>query len=56
MPLESRDLREFLDYWMLLQRAKGLHDRLVHKWTDGKPEPMTVPRWSILRNLLDWDD
>ena len=51
LPPESHDLREFLDYWMQLQRANGLHDRLVHKWIDGKPEPLTVPRWSVLRNV-----
>jgi ABC-type amino acid transport substrate-binding protein len=55
LPPKSHDLREFLDYWMQLQRANGLHDRLVHKWIDGKPEPMTVPRWSILRNVLGWE-
>jgi len=56
LPPESHDLREFLDYWMQLQRANGLHDRLVHKWIDGKPEPLTVPRWSVLRNVLGWED
>jgi len=56
LPPESHDLREFVDYWMQLQRANGLHDRLVRKWIDGKPEPLTAPRWSILRNVLGWED
>ena len=54
MPQGSEDLREFLNYWLVLQRANGLHDRLVHKWIDGKPEPSTVPRWSIARDVFGW--
>ena len=55
MPKGSEDLREFLNYWMRLQHANGLHDRLARKWIDGKPDPATEPRWSILRDVLGWD-
>ncbi len=54
MPKGSEDLREFLNYWMRLQTANGLHDRLKEKWIDGNPESSTGPRWSILRNVLGW--
>jgi Na+/H+-dicarboxylate symporter len=55
MPQGSEDLREFLNYWMRLQNANGLHDRLKEKWIDGNPESSTGPRWSIVRDVLGWE-
>ncbi len=54
MPENSTRFRRFLDYWLMLQRTNGFHDRLVRLWIDGKPEPKQAPRWSILRNVLGW--
>jgi len=56
MPKGSEDLREFLNYWTRLQYANGLHDRLAQKWISGQPQSSNAPRWSVLRNVLGWDD
>jgi Na+/H+-dicarboxylate symporter/ABC-type amino acid transport substrate-binding protein len=54
MPPDAVDLRQFVDYWMRLQRANGFHDRLVDRWIHGKPDPVQTPRWSIARDVLGW--
>ncbi len=53
---DAVDLRRFVDYWLHLQRASGFHQRQVDHWIDGLVPKSTKPRWSILRNVLGWDD
>jgi Na+/H+-dicarboxylate symporter/ABC-type amino acid transport substrate-binding protein len=54
MPDNAGQLREFLNYWMRLQRINGFHERMARQWIDGKPETKLQPRWSIARNVLGW--
>lgn len=54
LPDDTGQFREFLKYWLRLQRVNGFHDRIVSQWIDGKPEKKEQPRWSIARNVLGW--
>lgn len=55
IPRGAHKLRQFLDYWLRLQRVNGFHDRMVRHWLDGQPEPKKTPRWSLLGYLVGWE-
>ena len=54
IPQGAHELRQFLDYWLRLQRVNGFHDRMVRHWLDGEPESKKRPRWSLLGYLTGW--
>ncbi len=54
MQADALEFRDYLDYWLKLQEVNGFNERMVEKWIDGKPDAERTPRWSILRDVLDW--
>ena len=54
MPEGEHQFRQFVNYWLRLQRLNGFHERMVQTWLHGKPETERQPRWSIMRNVLGW--
>jgi proton glutamate symport protein len=56
MQADALELRDYLDYWLKLQEVNGFRQRMVRKWIDGEPDEEDEPRWSILRNVLGWQD
>lgn len=55
IPRGTPELRQYLNYWLRLQRVNGFHDRMVKLWLDGKPETTRKPRWSLLGYLIGWE-
>lgn len=54
MPGDARQRRQFLDYWLRLQRLSGFDQRMERLWIDGKLDNTQQPRWSSIRNVLGW--
>ncbi|MEM9683148.1 MAG: cation:dicarboxylase symporter family transporter [Pseudomonadota bacterium] len=55
IPRGTPELRQYLNYWLRLQRVNGFHDRMVRLWLDGKAELAHKPRWSLLGYLIGWE-
>lgn len=55
IPPGGEDFRRYLDYWLVLQRENGFHDRMVEKWIKANPTLERPPRWSVLRNVFGLD-
>jgi len=56
MPPGSEEMVHFVNYWLELRRADGLHTRAVDYWLHGQPRGAATPRWSVVRNVLGWRD
>jgi proton glutamate symport protein len=56
MPPGSEVMVHFVNYWLELRRADGARAREVDYWILGRPRAAAVPRWSIVRNVLHWED
>jgi Na+/H+-dicarboxylate symporter len=54
MPLGDSDFGGFVDDWLKLKKTSGLITTLYDKWILGKSEEQKKPRWSIIRNVLNW--
>jgi len=54
LPLEERELTEFVNTWITLKKKDGTMNRLFAYWIQGKEAGRQEPRWSIIRNLLHW--
>jgi ABC-type amino acid transport substrate-binding protein len=54
MPLGDSDFGDFVDDWLELKKTSGLINTLYDKWILGKSEEQKKPRWSIIRNVLNW--
>jgi Na+/H+-dicarboxylate symporter/ABC-type amino acid transport substrate-binding protein len=52
----STDLLMYLDTWLLNAKANGTIDGLYRYWMLGQVKETQPPRWSIIRNVLDWVD
>ena len=48
----ASDLANFIDDWLVIQRASGTVQRAYDYWALGRGAERKEPRWSILRNLL----
>jgi len=46
----------FVNYWLELRRADGMRARETNYWILGRPRGVAAPRWSIVRNVLHWQD
>lgn len=48
----------YLDQWLELKKSQGFTDRQYALWIKGKTEIAvpSEPRWSVLRNVLHWDE
>jgi proton glutamate symport protein len=56
MQADALEFRDYLDYRLKLQEVNGFNQGMVHKWINGKPDAKGKPRWSILRDVLGWQD
>jgi Na+/H+-dicarboxylate symporter len=56
MPADALQFSEFIDNWLRLQRASGFHERMVRQWIEGRPDLKATPRWSILKDVLGWQN
>lgn len=56
MPRGSEVMMHFVNYWQELRRADGMRAREVDYWILGRPRAVPAPRWSVVRNVLHWQD
>jgi len=56
MPPGSEAMVHFVNYWLELRRADGLRAREVDYWILGRPRAAAAPRWSIMHNVLHWQE
>ncbi len=47
---------EVMSNWVDLQRLDGTIDKLFEYWVLGRPAHAEGPRWSIIRDVLQWVD
>ncbi|MGH6623151.1 MAG: substrate-binding periplasmic protein, partial [Burkholderiaceae bacterium] len=52
---DDRELAEFVDRWLVLQKSSGAIQQAYDYWVMGKGTEQRRPRWSILRNVLGWN-
>ena len=57
-PVARRDqeLAQFVNTWVELKRRDGTIEALYGHWILGKQADKRQPRWSIMRNLLHWEE
>ena len=53
---EDNEMDEFIDHWVLLKQHDGTTERAFEHWILGKGGEKRVPRWSVVRNVLEWVD
>ncbi len=56
LPLGSQDLLRVVDAWLLEAEQTGVIDELRDYWVSGKIEQTKPPRWSVIRDVLNWVD
>ena len=44
----------FVNAWLLIKKTEGELDRFYDKWILGKSEQEKQPRWSVIRDVLQW--
>jgi proton glutamate symport protein len=55
--LGDPDFVTYLNRWILLKQRDRTIERLFAYWFEGKAPPgASPPRWSVLRDVLGWDD
>jgi ABC-type amino acid transport substrate-binding protein len=52
----SADLADFVDDWLVIQKASGTVGRAYDYWVLGKGAEISRKRWTILRDVLGWGD
>jgi ABC-type amino acid transport substrate-binding protein len=50
------ELDEFMDNWVMLKRSDGSLDKIYDYWILGKGTEVKEPRWSVIRDVLEWVD
>ena len=50
----DKRIQDYLDSWILLKREDGTIDRLYDYWILGQGVEERGPRWSIIRDVLNW--
>ncbi|HEY7245021.1 MAG TPA: cation:dicarboxylase symporter family transporter [Xanthobacteraceae bacterium] len=56
MPPGSEVMVHFVNYWLELRRADGMRAREEDYWIRGRPRVAATPRWSIVRDVLHWQE
>jgi ABC-type amino acid transport substrate-binding protein len=56
MPPGSEVMVHFVNYWLELRQADGMRAREEDYWIRGRPRAGAAPRWSIVRNVLHWQE
>lgn len=54
MPPDADDLRLFVNQWLALKKADGFFERQAKIWFEGHLPLSDQPRWSVLKNVLNW--
>jgi len=54
MPLGDQDMLVFMNRWLELKEKDGTRDHLFAYWFRGEHDTETVPRWSVIRDVLGW--
>ena len=52
----DQQFTEFVNAWLSLKKTDGSIDQLYDKWILGKVGKRKEPRWSVIRNVLQWVD
>ena len=47
-------MKTFIDAWIGLKREDGTADRLYEHWILGRSDADSVPRWSVVHDVLGW--
>lgn len=53
---ENVSLLNFMNNWLELQRTSGKIDQLFDYWIQGKNAIPKQPRWSIIKDVLHWQE
>ena len=53
---QDAGMRDFLEHWVSLRRKDGTMDDYFDHWILGKTARANKPRWSVIRNVLNWVD
>ena len=56
VPRGEREWARFVEEWVRVRRKDGTVDALFQHWIEGRGAEDTTPRWSIVRNVLNWVD
>lgn len=54
MPHDERDLVDFVNAWLELQKKEKTIEGLFKYWIFGQGAENKEPRWSVIRNVLHW--
>ncbi|MEQ8856427.1 cation:dicarboxylase symporter family transporter [Gimesia sp.] len=50
------EFEEFMEVWLELKKKEGIFEELYNYWILGKDNKDAEPRWSIIRDVLQWVD
>ena len=56
MPNDERELRDFVNAWIELEKKDKTIEALFKHWILGQGAEKHEPRWSVIRNVLHWVD
>ncbi len=48
------EMREFLEHWIELKEGDGTMQELYEHWILGRERGPREPRWSVIRDVLNW--
>jgi ABC-type amino acid transport substrate-binding protein len=54
LPKGEEALADFLKIWIDLKQSDGTIDQFYRYWVLGKQERQKQPRWSVIRDVLQW--
>ena len=56
LPPDSGQMQRYVNHWIELRELDGTLRRLSWYWIEGNRPGKMAPRWSIMRNVLHWED
>ncbi len=56
VPPDRPLLLRAMNAWLLIANETGTIDELVDYWIQGKTRQVQPPRWSVIRDVLEWVD
>jgi Na+/H+-dicarboxylate symporter/ABC-type amino acid transport substrate-binding protein len=56
VPRGEREWARFVDEWVTIKRKDGTVDALFDHWIQGRGADDMSPRWSVIRDVLEWVD
>jgi Na+/H+-dicarboxylate symporter/ABC-type amino acid transport substrate-binding protein len=56
LPHGQVEFSSFMNTWLDLKKKSGDMDKLFRHWILGEGQTQHEPRWSLIRNVLDWID